>query len=115
PHRAGRVDNESGDALEHGLFERAFELRCVARRRYEAERQRSRDALVQPLTDELRIDARCEHQAEVAQGGQAAELPLAQEAFEVLALVLPCGQGNLPGIGRFERVLNVLLPDGSLD
>ena len=86
----------------------------MTRRRHETERQRSRDALVQPLANELGIDARCEHQAEVTQCGQAAELPLAQEAFEVLALVLPCGQGNLPGIGRFERVLSELLPERSL-
>src|SRR5437762_11618428 len=73
-----------------------------------------RDALVQPLADELRVDARCQHQAEVTQDGQAAKLSLAPEPLEVLALVLPCGQANLPGIGRFERVLNELLPEHGL-
>jgi hypothetical protein len=29
-----------------------------------------------------------------------------QEPFEILVLVLLCGQGNFPGIGRPERVLN---------
>ena len=111
--RAGKL-LESGDALEHGLFERVFERPSVAGRCQETERQRPRDALVQPLADKLRVDARCEHQAEVAQDGQAAEFTLAQEAFEVLAPVLPCGQGNLPGIGRLERVLNELLPERRL-
>src|SRR5205807_1982777 len=54
-HRAGHVDEESGrarklfesgDALEHGVFERVLELRSVTNCRYEPERQRSRDALV---------------------------------------------------------------------
>jgi hypothetical protein len=31
---------------------------------------------------------------------------LRQEPIEILALVLPCGQGNFPEFGRFERVLN---------
>src|SRR5712691_5462022 len=65
-HRAGDVDDESGrsrnplecgDALEHGLFKRFLEFRSVTRRRHETERQRASDALVQPLTNELRIDA----------------------------------------------------------
>ncbi|PYT89032.1 MAG: hypothetical protein DMG36_23025 [Acidobacteria bacterium] len=73
-----------------------------------------RAALVQPLADELRVDARCQHQAEVTQDGQAAKLSLAPEPLEVLVLVLPCGQSNLPGIGRFERVLNEFLPGRSL-
>src|SRR5258708_1061105 len=29
-----------------------------------------------------------------------------QEPFEILVLVLPCGQGNFPGIGRLEGVLS---------
>ena len=29
-----------------------------------------------------------------------------QVPLEILALVLPCGQGNFPGIGKLERVLN---------
>jgi len=37
-----------------------------------------------------------------------------QEPLEILALVLPCGQGNLPGIGRPERVLNEFFPNGRL-
>jgi len=37
-----------------------------------------------------------------------------QEPFDILALVLPCGQGNFPGIGRPERVLNELFPNGRL-
>src|SRR2546430_2679811 len=53
-------------------------------RSHETERQRSRDTLVQPLTDELRIDARCQHQAEVSQNGHVAQLPLTQEPLEVL-------------------------------
>src|SRR6267378_4897328 len=122
-HRAGHVDDESGrsrkllesgDALEQGLFKRVLELRSVTRRRHETKRQRASDALVQPLANELRFDARCQHQAKVAQDGQAAQLALAQESLEVLALVLPCGQGNLPGIRRFERVLNELLPECGL-
>src|SRR5438067_11555238 len=43
-----------------------------------------RAALVQPLADELRVDARCQHQAEVTQDGQAAKLSLAPEPLEVL-------------------------------
>src|SRR5712692_5303434 len=33
---------------------------------------------------------------------------------EILALVLPCGQGNFPGIGKPERVLNEVFPNGRL-
>jgi hypothetical protein len=33
-----------------------------------------------------------------------------QEPFEILALVVPCGQGSFPGIGRPERVLNEFFP-----
>ena len=37
-----------------------------------------------------------------------------QEPLEILALVLPCGQVNFPDIGRLERVLNEIYPDGRL-
>jgi len=36
-----------------------------------------------------------------------------QEPFQILALALPCGQGNLPGTGRPERVLNEFFQTGS--
>ena len=93
---------------------RVLELRSVASRRHEPKRQRPRHSLLKPLSNQLRIHARCKHQAQVSQDGQAAQLPLAQEPFEVLALVLPSGQGNLPSVGRLERVLNELLPNSFL-
>ena len=37
-----------------------------------------------------------------------------QGPSEIFALVLPCGQGNLPDIGKFERVLNEFFPNGRL-
>jgi hypothetical protein len=35
-----------------------------------------------------------------------------QERFEILAIVLPCGQGRFPVVGRPERVLNEFFPNG---
>jgi hypothetical protein len=37
-----------------------------------------------------------------------------QEPLEILALVLPCGQGNFPGLWKSERVLDELFPNGLL-
>jgi hypothetical protein len=37
-----------------------------------------------------------------------------QELFEILALALSCGQGSFPAIGKPERALNEILPNGFL-
>ena len=55
-------------------------------------------------------NTRGQHEPEVAQSGHTADLALSQQPLPGLALVLPCGQGNLPGVGRFERVLDELFP-----
>src|SRR5262249_35179571 len=122
-HRSGNVHEQSGasgklletsDALEHRFLDRFLELRRIARSRHEAERKRASDSLLKPGGNELRLHARCKHQAKIAKHGHPAKLLFAKQALPGLALVLPCGQGNLPSIGRFERVLNETLPKSSL-
>jgi hypothetical protein len=52
------------------------------------------------------------HQPQVPERSHSAQLAFAQQPFEVLVFVLPCGQGNLPSVGRFKRVLDELVPNG---
>jgi hypothetical protein len=64
------------------------------------------------MNDEL--DTHSQHQPHVPDRSQSAQLAFAQQPFEVLAFVLPCGQVNLPSVGRFKRVLDELFPNGCL-
>jgi hypothetical protein len=58
------------------------------------------------------FDAHRQHQPQVPERSHSAQLAFAQQPFEVLVFVLPCGQGNLPSVGRFKRVLDELVPNG---
>ena len=58
------------------------------------------------------FDAHRQHQPQVPDRSHSAQLAFAQQPFEVLVFVLPCGQGNLPSVGRFKRVLDELVPNG---
>jgi hypothetical protein len=58
------------------------------------------------------LDAHGQHQPQVPEHSSSAQLAFAQQPFEVPVFVLPCGQGNLPSVWRFKRVLDEFVPNG---